>query len=210
MNTSTVILANGPFPTHDTPLTVLRQATRVVCCDGSANHLVDDPELSPVAIVGDGDSLSDAARKKWATICVMSECQETNDLEKAFHYCLEKGWKDLVILGATGSREDHTLGNLSLLADFSREAQVTLLTDTCQVTPVSSAMTLPCSPGQPVSFIASDPRVSLSVEGVQYPVRDLVLKRWATATLNTALGTSIQVVPSGGTVLVFQTFNPLN
>jgi len=46
----------------------------------------------------------------------------------------------------------------------------------------------------------------LTVEGVHYPVRDLALTRWATATLNVATGTFIRVVPSKGTVLVFQAF----
>ena len=41
--------------------------------------------------------------------------QETNDLNKAFRYCLANGWTDIVILGATGKREDHTLGNIGLL-----------------------------------------------------------------------------------------------
>jgi len=206
MNTTTIILANGLFPTHAIPLRAMHEATRIVCCDGAANRLVDYSEFSPVAIVGDGDSLSEGARERWPAICVTSTCQETNDLEKAFRYCIEKGWKDLVILGATGKREDHTLGNLSLLADFSREAKVSMLTDECLITPVSKEVTLPSTPQQPVSFIACDPQLRLTVEGVHYPVRDLELTRWATATLNIATGTFIRVVPSGGTILVFQSF----
>jgi thiamine pyrophosphokinase len=206
MNTTTIILANGLFPTHAIPLRALREASRIVCCDGAANRLVDDFTFSPVAIVGDGDSLSDDARTRWSDICVTSTCQETNDLQKAFRYCVEKGWTELVILGATGKREDHTLGNISLLADFSREATVSMVTDACLVTPVSTEATLPSAPQHPVSFIACDPQVRLTVEGVHYPVRDLALTRWATATLNVATGAFIRVIPSGGTVLVFQAF----
>ncbi len=206
MNTTTIILANGLFPTHAIPLRAMHEAARIVCCDGAANRLVDYSEFSPVAIVGDGDSLSEGARERWPAIRVTSTCQETNDLEKAFRHCIEKGWKDLVILGATGKREDHTLGNLSLLADFSREATVSMLTDECLITPVSKEVTLPSAPQQPVSFIACEPQLRLTVEGVHYPVRDLALTRWATATLNIATGAFIRVVPSGGTVLVFQAF----
>lgn len=206
MNTDTVILANGLFPTHAIPLQAMRNAVRIVCCDGAANNLVDHPEFFPAAIIGDGDSLSAVAREKWATRCVSSGCQETNDLQKAFRYCLQQGWTDLVILGATGKREDHTLGNLSLLADFSHEANVCMITDDGLITPVSVATTLSVTSGQPLSFIACDPMTRLTVEGVQYPVEELLLSRWATATLNRATGDSIRVVPSGGTVLVFQAF----
>ena len=205
MNLHTVLLANGLFPTHAKPLALLRNASRIVCCDGAANTLLtQEPALSPIAIVGDGDSLSACAREKWSARCVRYDCQETNDLEKAFRYCLQQGWTDLMILGATGKREDHTLGNLALLAAFSHEAKVCMVTDDCLITPVARETTLTCAPQQPVSFIACDPRVQLTVEGVHYPVRELVLSQWSTATLNRATGDSIRVMPSGGTVLVFQ------
>lgn len=206
MNTLTVILANGVFPTHPAPLKALKSARNLVCCDGAANALVERTEFSPVAVIGDGDSLSEAARNKFAHCLVTKTCQETNDLTKAFRYCLEQGWKEIVILGAAGKREDHTLGNLSLLADFSREAHVCMITDTCLITPVSKAVIMPVVPGQPVSFIACDPDVRLSVEGVRYPVQNLKLTRWSTATLNVATGDAIRVHPVNGVVLVMQAY----
>ncbi len=206
MNTLTVILANGVFPTHAAPLKALKSARNIVCCDGAANALVERAEFSPVAVVGDGDSLSEAARNKFVHCLVTRNCQETNDLTKAFRYCLEQGWKEIVILGAAGKREDHTLANLSLLADFSREAHVCMITDTCLITPVSKAVNLPVVPGQPVSFIACDPGVCLNVAGVRYPVQNLALKRWSTATLNVATGDAIRVHPVNGVVLVIQAY----
>ena len=44
--------------------------------------------------------------------------QETNDLTKAVNYVKTLGFREVLILGATGRREDHTLGNISLLAQF--------------------------------------------------------------------------------------------
>ena len=35
-NIDAVILANGEYPTADTPLKILREAKYVVCCDGGA------------------------------------------------------------------------------------------------------------------------------------------------------------------------------
>jgi thiamine pyrophosphokinase len=206
MNDKTVIIANGLFPTHPAPLEALRKAARVVCCDGAANALVDHSEFLPVAVVGDGDSLSEPARNKFSGCLVTSVCQETNDLTKAFRFCMEQGWNDIVIVGATGKREDHTLGNLSLLADFSREASVRMMTDECVITPVFEETTLSTYEGQPVSFIACDPGVRVSVEGVRYPVQNLKLTRWSTATLNVATGEQIRVHPVNGVVLVIQAY----
>lgn len=206
MNEMTVIVANGLFPSHPLPLQALSRAVHIVCCDGAANAFVDRSEFSPVAVVGDGDSLLDAARNRFSRCLVTSACQETNDLTKAFRFCMEQGWTEILIVGATGKREDHTLGNLSLLADFSREANVRMMTDTCLITPVSTSVTLPATHGQPVSFIACDPGMTLSAEGVAYPVQNLELTRWSTATLNVVTGEQIRVHPVKGVVLVIQAY----
>jgi thiamine pyrophosphokinase len=44
------------------------------------------------------------------------------------------------------------------------------------------------------------------VEGVKYPVQNLKLTRWSTATLNVATGDKIRVHPVNGVVLVFQAY----
>ena len=36
---SVVILANGDFPKHPTPLRILKEATSIICCDGAVNNI---------------------------------------------------------------------------------------------------------------------------------------------------------------------------
>ncbi len=110
-----VILANGAFPMADEPLRLLREARYVVCCDGAARHW---PQCD--AIVGDGDSVPDELRSRLIQI----DEQEDNDLTKATRYCLSKGMRRIAYLGATGKREDHTLGNISLMARYAQEMGV--------------------------------------------------------------------------------------
>ncbi len=52
----TVIVADGTFPQHEIPLGYLRNAKRIICCDGSARNLIL-AGMQPDAIVGDMDSL---------------------------------------------------------------------------------------------------------------------------------------------------------
>ena len=115
---STVILADGDFPSTPVTMRILKQAERIVCCDGSAASLAEFG-LEPTVVIGDLDSLPPEFKKRFSDRLIHVREQETNDLTKAFTYCREQGWKNIVILGATGKREDHTLGNLSLLADYS-------------------------------------------------------------------------------------------
>ena len=203
---STVVLANGAFPRHAVPLAALRTAERIVCCDGAADKLTAEG-IEPSWIVGDLDSASETVRSRYRDKLVRICEQETNDLAKAFRFCVSHGWDQLTILGATGLREDHALGNLSLLVDFAREASVTLLTDTGYFSPVLSSARLASNAGQQVSIFSFDPATALSSEGLRYPLDGLCLNRWWQAALNEASGDSFSLTFEGGPMLVFQSYS---
>lgn len=120
---SSIILADGDYPTHSLSLALLSKSDYVVCCDGATDAFVDKGGV-PKAIVGDGDSLSQTNKTRFAHCLYQVACQETNDLTKAVNFCLKQGFSDLLILGATGKREDHTLGNISLLVEYMDQANV--------------------------------------------------------------------------------------
>ncbi len=204
----TVILANGGFPRRPEPRTILAVARRVVCCDGAAAR-AESHGIEPAAVVGDGDSLPPALRERLGARWICDPGQEDNDLSKAFRYCLERGWRRLAILGATGGREDHTLGNLSLLADFSRRADVVLATDSGLFTAHTETVTLTSSKGQQVSIFSFDPGLAITSQGLTYPLRGLRLSRWWQAALNEAEGNAFTLSFSGGVVLVYRTWIPL-
>ncbi len=201
----TVILANGQFPAHPTPLEALRAAKRVICCDGAADALVA-AGLEPDWIVGDLDSVSEGVRRRFPERLVKVEEQETNDLAKAFRFCGDRGWSDLLILGASGLREDHLLGNLSLLADFALQASPLLLTDTGWFTALHQSAALPALPGQQVSLFALISGTTVSASGLKYPVEGLRLDKWWQASLNEACGPEVRLSFAGGPLLVFQTY----
>ena len=71
-------------------------------------------DLEPEAIVGDLDSLSPEIAERFADRLYQDSEQDTNDLTKAVRWCIDKGYEEIVILGATGKREDHTIANISL------------------------------------------------------------------------------------------------
>jgi thiamine pyrophosphokinase len=207
MNTPapTVILANGAFPTHAVPLAALKAAAHIACCDGAANELAGRG-IEPVAIVGDNDSLTLASRAKWADRMVHNAGQNDNDLTKAVRFCITQGWRDLVILGATGLREDHTLGNISLLADYAREARVAMLTDTGRFTPLLASATLNSFPGEQVSIFALEPAVAIISQNLKYPLNRTRPSRWWQATLNESTSEKFTLTFIGGAVIVFQCY----
>ena len=191
-----VILANGAFPTADEPLRLLREARFVVCCDGAARHW---PQCD--AIVGDGDSVPEDLRDRLIQI----EEQEDNDLTKATRYCLKQGWHRIAYLGATGKREDHTLGNISLIVRYFLEMGVEplMVTDYGWFVVANGDSEFESFPGQQVSIFNVNCQ-HLTSEGLKwqsYPYRQF----WQ-GTLNEALSTVFRF-HADGCYLVYRTFS---
>jgi thiamine pyrophosphokinase len=201
----TVIVADGSFPVHPVPLEVLNNAEIIVCCDGSAEDLVGYG-LVPDAIVGDMDSLSDILRNRFADRIFIDSNQETNDLTKTVLWCHESGYDDLDIIGAGGKREDHTIGNISLLAEYSKIAKVRMITDSGIFIPLLNSSEIKSFKGQQVSLFSINPSSEITSSGLLYPLTKRKLNNWWEGTLNEATGDSIELEFIGGPVLVFLQF----
>ena len=197
-----VILANGEYPTSPIPLQVLKEAPYVVCCDGGADTYIAQGHL-PDAIIGDGDSLSEENRCCYASLIHYNPDQETNDQTKAVQFLIAQGKRRIAILGATGKREDHTIGNISLLMEYARiGAEIRMYTDYGVFIPCKDESTFPCRPGQQIS-IFNFTACGLKSEGLRYPIYDFT--SWWHGTLNECTTTSFSI-HAQGEYLVFITW----
>ena len=146
-----VILAEGDYPTHELPLSILQNCDKVICCDGAANVYIKTGKM-PLATIGDGDSIASELKDKLSFIQV--DDQETNDLTKAVKYAKDLGYKNIAILGATGKRECHTIGNISLLMEYKRMGlNVIMLTDYCSIFPCKDDICIDTKVGQQISIV---------------------------------------------------------
>jgi thiamine pyrophosphokinase len=196
-----IILANGEFPTHSFPLYFLRNSLFTVCCDGAANEFIERGYI-PNAIVGDGDSISTENRERFADILFTDSDQESNDQTKAVKYCIEQNKKNILILGATGKREDHTLGNISLLMDYMDVVNVQMVTDYGIFTPCKSSGKFESFVGQQISIINFGAK-GLKGENLAYPLSDFT--NWWQGTLNEST-TDHFVIHATGKYLLFRAF----
>ena len=197
MDFDAVIVANGQFPCHEVPLEILKGARHIVCCDGAIHH-VPSAEI----IIGDGDSIPDEYRDR--LICI--EEQADNDLTKATRYCLLQGWLKIAYLGATGLREDHTLGNISLLMRYYRDMNVegTMFTDHGFFTPAYGNRTFSSMKGQQVSIYNFGCH-KLSSKDLRWGC--YAFDQWWQGTLNEAL-TDAFTIAADSYYLVYQTYKP--
>lgn len=199
-----VVVDAGDFPTAPLPLRLVDSVAKVVCCDGAAVEFIRS-RRTPWRIVGDGDSLPADFKEKYADILRHFPDQETNDQTKAVRYLAERGVKRIAIVGATGRREDHTLGNISLLIDYMKQGlEARIYTDYGVFIPVTGPTDFECEAGAQVSIFNFGATAMTSV-GLRWPIRDF--DNWWQGTLNEAIGTEFKIEASGS-YLVFITYLP--
>ena len=186
----TVIVANGTFPKKGgAEWTLLAAAKRVVACDGAVAAYRRRFGQWPAVIVGDFDSIRDVQVLQAPPTCelVRFTDQDTNDLEKAIVFCAMRGWRNPVIVGAAGKREDHTLGNVFRALDYGCE----IVTDLGRFVPVCGKAAFKVVKGAAVSIFAPDPKTRMTSKGLEWPLDNVTFKNLYCATLNRATGSRV-------------------
>ena len=201
-----VVVANGSFPQTTLPLRLLHEASVVIACDGAVEAL-DKAGITPAAIVGDLDSIPSRFREHYADRIHIVEDQEINDLTKSIRFAYRTGQQEVLILGATGLREDHTLGNISLLMDYAPLFhRVEILSDYGIFTPVRQTTTLASKPGTQVSLFSLAPFGTISTTGLRWPIRNRQLTKWWQGTLNEATSNDFTITLSpDAQIIVYRT-----
>ena len=190
MENRTVILAAGDFPkAGGAAWKLLAGATRVVACDSAADAYHRRFLKWPAVIIGDLDSISNTHLVPLPSSLVPVSDQETNDLEKAMAYCAKQGWRKPVIVGATGKREDHTLGNVFRALAYECE----IVTDHGRFIPVRAKATLTVAKGAAVSVFAPDPKTRMTSKGLEWPLNDVKFRNLYCTTLNRATASRVML-----------------
>lgn len=201
MHNTVVIICDGRFPKTEYPKYLIRSADFIICCDGALKKFLRNSksifgeERLPDIVIGDMDSLSPSMKSKYKDIVVQIDEQEHNDQTKAFRWALEhlEGVSQIYILGATGEREDHTIGNMSLLMEYVRTfdldsmgINVEMISDHGTIFAATDTFEMDCGEGRSVSIFSPDNSLRIRSEGLVWPTDDVVFDNWWKATLNKA------------------------
>lgn len=200
-----VILADGDFPTNAIPLGILNKANYLVCCDGAGAKAIEHG-IMPTAVVGDGDSLPKDMKSMLGDKFHYVSEQDYNDLTKATRYVLATipTARRIAYIGATGKREDHTLGNISLMPFYKEEFDIipTLITDHGSFSVVCGKQKFESFEGQQVSIF----NLSCSLlSGIGFRWQLYAYKMLWQGTLNEAVGNEVEI-DGDGTYMVFRTY----
>ena len=201
-----IILANGEKPSHPTPLSVLKKAEKIICCDGAITFL-EEQNLIPHILIGDCDSISSEQKEKYGTLILKDDNDDYNDLQKALKYCIANQWEQVVILGASGLRDDHFLANIGILMHYADKLSLSMVTNHGVFTPILQTTDFKSYAGQQISVFSFSPDTRITYHGLKYPVHKQKFKELWEGSLNEAVGERFTVeVERKGKVLVYAAF----
>ena len=111
-----IIFVNGELPNLDAARTLLRDDDYIIAADGGTRHALA-LGLVPSVVIGDLDSLGAVNLPASVDVIQYPADKDETDLELALLHARERGFDEILLIGALGGRLDQTLGNLSLLSD---------------------------------------------------------------------------------------------
>lgn len=202
-----LILANGGPPTKRLLKLLLKNAALFVCADGGVNTAARYG-LKPNAVVGDMDSARATSLKKFRSAAIHKMVDDSStDLEKSLSWVIQEGYRHIVVLGATGGRLDHFVGNLSTLVKMSMHATVQFIDDSGEWVFVDRFKNLSLPVGVTVSLIplsrcdgivTKGLKWNLNFEALELGVRD--------GTCNLVIESPVHISVAKGNLVLYHQF----
>ena len=206
MQSKTIILANGEKPSHIIPIDILQNAEKIICCDGAISFL-EQQNIMPHTIIGDCDSITIEQQEKYKSIIHKDNNEAYNDLQKSIKYCMANKWEEIVILGASGWRDDHFLANIGILMHYGNKISLTMVTNYGIFTPINQTTIFESYQGQQISVFSFSPNVAITYYGLKYPVQNKKFKELWEGSLNEAIAENFTIeVEKNSSILVFSAF----
>ena len=116
-NTCLILLSYMECVTPDMAQELAESADYIIAADGGQNR-AREFGLQPDCVIGDFDSTTLNEDFDCIYITYPAE-KDLTDTEAALTHALEKGCRNVILLGGMGGRLDHTMGKIGLLDKYS-------------------------------------------------------------------------------------------
>lgn len=168
---------------------LLKGCSLIICADGGLYH-AQRMNIKPHGVVGDFDSYARESVQDFEGIEVVRYLSKKNetDTQLAVEYALSKGAKHVLLLGAIGTRIDHTVANLGLLMFIAEGDAVGEIIDEYNRITIIKSRTLVRGKGSIVSLIPYGGAVEgVTLKGFEYPLEDFSLEMGSTRGVSNVL-----------------------
>ncbi|MCI8403489.1 MAG: thiamine diphosphokinase [Clostridia bacterium] len=165
-----VVIGNGDINNYEYIKSKLRTDDFIICADGGYNHAVK-MNIIPDVLLGDFDSAEDF--EKIEDRIEYPVRKDYTDGEIAVEYAVEHGYDNILMLGMTGNRFDHTLTDALLLTKCRNGV---LIDDNNEIYLLRDSIEISGRKGQTLSIIPINGNVSgIYTNGLEYPLRNETL-----------------------------------
>lgn len=200
-----IIIANGEIPAKGllSKLRILGYS-EIYCADGGANSAFK-LKLIPKAIIGDLDSVDEEVLKFYEgkTEIVKLDRQDDTDVEKVLKYLIKRRYSNVVLLGATGDRLDHSFGNVGLLLKYSNRLDVKLIHKKSVAQVIAGKNRFETEIGETISLFGFDSKTKFKSKGLKYPLKNITLRFGEReGTSNEASKEEVELDITGGKALL--------
>ena len=183
----------------------------ILVADGGA-RLLKKYDLVADLLLGDLDSIGNETlsyvKDKDIKIKKFPAKKDLTDTALCIDYLLEEGYKDLVILGALGTRLDHELANLyNLKMLYKLGVKAKIVDEYNEVIYVEEGeYEFERSDKKYFSLINAGDKMSFTTEGLYYEVQDLEINAMnpSRAVSNVMLGDKAKVIINYGSAFIIQ------
>ncbi|OGU62682.1 MAG: thiamine diphosphokinase [Ignavibacteria bacterium RBG_13_36_8] len=207
-----IVFANGKPPNKSVISYLQRVGYNVlICADGGANYAYQ-LNLIPDYIIGDLDSIEPKIQKYFEnkSKIIRYNRQIDTDVEKCLKFAIGKGCNDIILVGVTGDRLDHTFCNLGIVIKFFYKAKITIIHEKSVLMVLTGKVIFKTVAGEIISIYGLKTNTRISSRGLKYPLRNVSLPfGMKESTSNIAVSDIVELKIKNGIAFVIREYKVL-
>lgn len=205
-----IIIANGKSPLKKTVSYFYKQGfSTIICADGGANS-AKKLNIIPDYIIGDFDSITEETRKYFSgkSKYIQYNRQNDTDVEKCLKYAVKNNFEEVVLLGVTGDRLDHTICNLGIVIKFFYKIKIYLAAESSFLTASKETIKFDSLKGETISIYAFDKNTTITSYGLKYKLNKAKLPFGVReSTSNVSTSNKVMLTIRNGIVFIIRDLN---
>lgn len=198
------LIVSGGYASDEFVSEIIRRGGfEVVMAADSGLDFLYRTGIMPDVIVGDFDSVKSDALDYFREfehieMCMLNPEKDDTDTEFAIREAIRRGASKITIVGGTGTRIDHVLGNICLLGiGLEENVKIVLLDEHNRIRMIDKPLVLKKEEqyGQYISLVPYSDRVTgVTLTGLKYPLTDYTMGGF------NSLGISNEIVDEEATI----------
>lgn len=203
-----LIIANGEACSGELLGQLLEWSPLVVVLDGAIYRALDH-QIKIDVVLGDFDRAIDIetlVKDQFPIEIVHTPDQDKTDLHKGIEFLIERGYKAVNIIWATGRRADHHLTNLTEIVRYKDQIQIVLIDDYSRVFVLPRQFEKWYAKGTPLSIIPVGTAVGVNTSGLKYELTNdtLILGERISSSNEAAEDGFVKISYSSGHLLMME------